>query len=232
MMQGAFAVAVAVAVATAALPAVCRAADSVCYGRVGKGRLDNGVKLPLSGSNFAAYSALAAGAGRTYLHASAASSVVDAYARLQTASPATRYVYGETGLAAGGRFEPHRTHQNGLSIDFFVPVRDAAGKSVALPTPLQLRFGYDIEFDAHGSYQQYQIDFPALAEHLYQLHAAARANGAGIDKVIFDTAFLPQLFGTPRGSWLKLNLPFMMGKPWVRHDEHYHVDFKLPCKAL
>lgn len=22
----------------------------------------------------------------------------------------------------------------------------------------------------------------------------------------------------------------MKGRPWVRHDEHYHVDFALPCK--
>jgi penicillin-insensitive murein endopeptidase len=141
-------------------------------------------------------------------------------------------VYGETGLASGGRFPPHRTHQNGLSVDFFVPVRDASGKPAVLPTETQPRFGYDIEFDVRGAYQQYRIDFAALAEHLYQLHAAARANGAGIDKVIIDTAFLPQLFATPRGPWLKLNLPFMKGTPWVRHDEHYHVDFALPCKGL
>lgn len=225
-------IALALAPTLAAVPAVGLAAASECYGRVGKGRLDNGVKLPLSGANFSAYSVVAAGAGRTYLHSSAAKSVVDAYARLSTSSPATRYVYGETGLASGGRFAPHRTHQNGLSIDFFVPVRDASGKSAVLPTPVESRFGYDIEFDVRGKYLQYQIDFPALAEHLYRLHGAARANGAGIDKVIIDTAFLPQLFGTPRGTWLKLNLPFMLGKPWVRHDEHYHVDFKLPCRAL
>lgn len=220
------------AFATAAVPAVSMAVGSVCYGRVGKGRLDNGVQLAQSGANFSAYSMVAAAAGRTYLHSVAAKSVIDAYARLAADSPATRYVYGETGLAAGGRFAPHRTHQNGLSIDFFVPVRDTSGKSVVLPTPVQSRFGYDIEFDARGKYLQYQIDFPALAEHLYQLHLATRANGAGIDRVIIDTAFLPQLFGTPRGTWLKLNMPFMMGKPWVRHDEHYHVDFKLRCLPL
>ena len=194
--------------------------------------MDNGVQLPAGGDNFSAYSLVAVGAGRTYLHSTSTKTVVDAYARLNASSPSVRYVYGETGLASGGPFEPHKTHQNGLSIDFFVPVRDAAGASVALPTPAQARFGYDIEFDANARYGQYRIDFPALAEHLYQLHAAAQANGAGIDKVIFDTRFLPQLFATPRGPWLRKNLPFMMGKPWVRHDEHYHVDFSLPCGAL
>ena len=208
------------------------ASASQCHGRPGNGRLDNGVRLPVGGDNFSAYSLVAVGAGRTYLHATSAKAVVDAYARLKASSPSVRYVYGETGLASGGPFKPHKTHQNGLSIDFFVPVRDGAGASVALPTSMQTRFGYDIEFGANARYQQYRIDFPALAEHLYQLHAAAQANGAGIDKVIFDTRFLPQLFATPRGPWLRKNLPFMMGKPWVRHDEHYHVDFSLPCEPL
>lgn len=93
------------------------------------------------------------------------------------------------------------------------------------------RFGYDIEFDANAKYGEYAIDFPAIAEHLYQLHRAARARGADIALVIFDAPFLPMLFATPRGPYLQQNLPFMKGKPWVRHDEHYHVDFAVPCKT-
>lgn len=207
------------------------ASASQCYGRPGKGRLDGGVQLPLRGDNFSAYSTVAAGAGRTYLHSTTAAIVVDAYARLNASVPAYRYVYGETGLASGGKFAPHRTHQNGLSIDFFVPVRDAAGASAALPTQLASRFGYDIEFDSNARYQQFRVDFAALAEHLVALDGAARARGTRIDKVILDTQFLPMLFATKRGPWLKKYVPFMMGKPWVRHDEHYHVDFSLPCKA-
>jgi penicillin-insensitive murein DD-endopeptidase len=30
---------------------------------------------------------------------------------------------------------------------------------------------------------------------------------------------------------LKANIKFMQGKAWIRHDEHYHVDFSFPCKA-
>lgn len=215
----------------AAAPAYAFAADSQCYGRPGKGRLDNGVKLPLAGANFSAYSRIAAAAGRTFLHSRAATIVVSSYDRLNLSMPGTRFMYGETGLASGGRFRPHRTHQNGLSIDFFVPVRDAAGASVNLPTAITARFGYDIEFDKHAAYKEFSIDFAALGEHLYELDAAARRNGARIDKVILDTDFLPRLFASRRGPWLKKNIPFMMGKPWVRHDEHYHVDIALPCKA-
>ena len=208
------------------------AANSLCYGSVGNDRVENSVHLPVSGANFSAYSTIAAGAGRTYVHSKVAKIVTDAYAALAKQSPATTYVYGETGWPSGGRFSPHRTHQNGLSVDFFVPVRDQSGKSVPLPTSVTTRFGYDVEFDANANFDGYAIDFPAIAEHLYQLHIAAKAQGVGIALVIFEPQYLPMLFATPRGADLKANLPFMKGQAWVRHDEHYHVDFAVPCKAM
>lgn len=27
-------------------------------------------------------------------------------------------------------------------------------------------------------------------------------------------------------------IPFMKGKPWIRHDEHHHVDFAIRCRPL
>jgi penicillin-insensitive murein endopeptidase len=158
--------------------------------------------------------------------------VLAAYAALETSAPTKVFVYGETGASHGGSFRPHRTHQNGLSVDFFVPVMDHIGKSVTLPTSAGNKWGYNIEFDANAKFGGYAIDFEALAEHLFQLHSAANARGAGISLVIFDPPFLPKLFATARGSYLKRNLPFMRGKAWWRHDEHYHVDFSAPCKPL
>lgn len=206
------------------------AAASQCYGAVHKGRVTDAVKLPDDGPNFSAYSKLAAAAGRTYVHSEVEAIIVKAYAAAHSAMPGTVFVYGETGSAVGGRFKPHRTHQNGLSVDFFVPVRDRAGKSVPIPTSLASRFGYDLEFDAQGRWDQYRIDFPALAEHLYQLDIAARARGKGLAKVIIDPRYFGQLFATARGPYLKTRLAFMKTTPWVRHDEHYHVDFAVQCK--
>lgn len=206
------------------------AAESQCYGTVSNGRLEGGVKLPSQGTNFTSYSVLGATAGRTYVHSTVEKIVVSSYAALAKEKPSNRYVYGETGWSSGGRIRPHRTHQNGLSVDFFVPVRDAAGKSVPLPTSVSNKLGYDIEFDSNARYENYTIDFEATAEHLYQLQLAAKANGAGITLVIFDTEFLPKLFATKHGVYLQKELPFMKGKPWVRHDEHYHIDFRIPCK--
>lgn len=209
-----------------------QADDSQCFGSVAKGRIEHSVKLPVSGANFSAYSSLAAAAGRTYVHGRVAQIIRTSYAALAAASPETRYVYGETGWASGGRLRPHRTHQNGLSVDFFVPVRNAQGKSVELPTRVTSRFGYDIEFDAQGRYEGYTMDLPAMAEHLYQLHLAAKSQGVGIALVIFDQPYLAQLFATARGPYLQQHLRFMKGKPWVRHDEHYHLDFDIPCKPM
>jgi penicillin-insensitive murein endopeptidase len=50
--------------------------------------------------------------------------------------------------------------------------------------------------------------------------------------VIFDPPMLPRLFETARGPYLKQNVKFMATPAWVRHDEHYHVDFAVPCKPM
>jgi penicillin-insensitive murein endopeptidase len=205
------------------------AVESACHGRTASGRIERSVALPVQGANFSAYSALAAPAGRTYVHSTVARIVAQAYASLAASRPATRYVYGETGLKNGGPFKPHKTHQNGTSVDFFVPVLDAEGKSALLPsTPLN-RYGYDIEFDAQARYGDYRIDFPAMAEHLYQLRQAALAEKTDLALVIFDPRYMPQLLATPRGPYLQQHLRFMKSTPWVRHDEHYHVDFAIAC---
>lgn len=205
------------------------AAESRCFGTVGNGRIEDSVKLPESGANFSAYSTTAALAGRTHVHSQVAAIIAAAYAAIAMESPDVKYVYGESGWSSGGRFRPHRTHQNGLSVDFFVPVRDANGRSVPLPTGITHRFGYDIEFDANARYEGYAIDFPALAEHLHQLRVAAEARGFGLALVIFDPPFHAKLFATPRGAALQKSLVFMKRPAWVRHDEHYHVDFAIPC---
>ncbi|WP_229413657.1 penicillin-insensitive murein endopeptidase [Massilia violaceinigra] len=226
----------AVFIALLALGATTLAAHaapaSQCFGNVSKGRLEGGVKLPAAGPNFSAYSAAAIAAGRTHVHATTAQIIMAAYAGAHASQPGARYVYGETGMEKGGPFAPHKTHQNGLSVDFFVPVRNARGEPVSLPSSPQNRYGYNIEFDAAGRYQDYRIDFAAFAEHLYQLDVAAKARGAALALVIVDRSFIPALLATVRGPWLRQHMPFMKGRPWVRHDEHYHVDFKLACAPL
>lgn len=207
------------------------ASESQCFGSVSNGRLQGGVKLPASGANFEAYSAMGWAAGRTYVHSKVAEVILSSYEALAVRMAGVRFVYGETGWASGGSFKPHRSHQNGLSVDFFVPVRDRAGKPAVLPIGVTNKLGYDIEFDRGGRFGEYTIDYDAIAEHLYQLDVAARARGVGIAMVIFDPQYMPRLLATSRGAYIRQHVPFMKGRPWVRHDEHYHVDFSVRCKA-
>ena len=204
--------------------------ESRCFGTVSDGRIEESVRLPSRGSNFEAYSALGVAAGRTHVHSKVAAIVVAACADLAAETPSAKYVYGETGWQSGGRIQPHRTHQNGLSVDFFVPIRNGEGESVPLPTTFSNRFGYDVEFDARARSTDLRIDFAALAEHLYRLHRAAKSRGVRIERVIFDSAYLTELFSTRHGPYLRDHLPFMKRRPWIRHDEHYHVDFAIACR--
>jgi penicillin-insensitive murein endopeptidase len=113
-----------------------------------------------------------------------------------------------------------------------VLVRDSAGKSVALPTNPLNRYGYDLEFDRQGRMKEYRIDFETIALHLETLDLLVKRHGIGIERVIFDSAYLPILFATSRGGALQSKMSFMLRQAWVRHDEHYHVDFALPCRPL
>ena len=204
---------------------------STCFGTVANGRLEGGVALPKRGANFEPYADLAVTLGRTYVHASVEAIVVDAYARVAKSRPDLRFVYGETGWKEGGRFKPHLTHQNGTSVDFMVPVRNGRGESISLPRAMRNRFGYDLEFNRAGRLGHLQIDFDAVAEHLYELSRAARARRLDLALVIFDPQYLPELYATRRGDYLRQNIRFMKGKPWVRHDDHYHVDFAVRCRG-
>lgn len=210
---------------------VAGAEESVCYGAASQGRLQNGVRLPSRGKNFRAYSSAASLAGRTYVHSKVRDVVVAAYKALESSAAGKVFVYGETGWPSGGRFRPHKTHQNGLSVDFMVPVLEN-GQSVPLPTSVFNKLGYGIEFDAHGRYDDYVIDYEAMAAHLVELHRATRTRGIRLGRVIFDPELQPYLFNTAPGGYLQQHLAFSRNPSWVRHDEHYHVDFVVPCKPL
>jgi penicillin-insensitive murein endopeptidase len=203
-------------------------APSRSHGTPSRGALENGKRLPSSGANFEVYSRLGALLGRNSVHADVRGIVLDAYAAVAESHPDLRFVYGESGWPQGGRFRPHRTHQNGLSVDFMVPVRDEKGRSVPLPTRAWTRFGYDLEFDAAGRHEELAIDFEAMAVHLAALDVAARAHGTRIERLILAPELQPLLWSTGAGRSLQDRFPVMTRKAWVRHDEHYHVDFAKP----
>ncbi len=206
--------------------------ESICFGISSNGRLKNGVLLPAKGNNFVGYSYLTRIAGRTYVHSEIRDILVDAYGALEQEQPNKVYKYAETGFKQGGEFKPHKTHRNGLSVDFITPVIDEEGQSVHLSTHLFNRFGYDIEFDVHGQFDGLKIDYEALAAHLVELHKGAIKRGHKIWRVIFDPNLQPNLLKTQYAQYLRDNITFSTKRSRVRHDEHYHVDFIVPCAEL
>lgn len=211
-------------------PGLVLSQQSICYGTTAKGKLQYGVKLPEKGNNFKSYSYLAGLAGRTYVHSEVSEIVVDAYKILEAEQPAKVYKYAETGFKTGGQFSPHKTHQNGLSVDFMTPVANSQGQSVHLPTHIFNKLGYSIEFDETNSYQELHIDFEAIAAHIVALHLSAKKMGYDLWRVIFDPKLQPYLYQTQYADYLRQHISFSKKPSWVRHDEHYHVDFQIPCQ--
>ena len=213
-------------------PLVTLAETSTCYGTTANGRLENAVQLPSEGGNFVSYSSLAKLMGRTYVHSEVEKIIVSSYKTLKDEQPTKVYKYAETGLKNGGHFKPHKTHQNGLSVDFMTPMIDKNGKSVHLPTNAFNKLGYAIELDKNGNYKDIRIDYDALAAHIVALDKQAKKQGHDLWRVIFDPDLQPKLFETQYADYLKANIQFSKKRSWVRHDEHYHVDFSIKCKLL
>ena len=195
-------------------------------GTASNGRLENGKRIPTSGRNFVAYSRLGALLGRNSVNSSVRDAVVEAYGTLEDSAPGWLFTYGETGWPNGGKFRPHRSHQNGMSVDFMVPLRSVtSGRPVEFPASIFKTFGYGLDFDQLGVCASYKIDFEIIARHLVALDEASRHHGLTITKVILAPEYLPLLWATPTGARLRRKLLFMEKPAWVRHDEHYHVDF-------
>jgi penicillin-insensitive murein endopeptidase len=217
---------------SAAIPnAGDRLAPSQCHGRVGNGRLEGGIRLPARGSNFQAYSGVGVALGRTYVHHQVFTILLAAYADLAENHPELQFVYGETGWQNGGRFRPHRTHQRGTSVDLMVPVRRRNGDAIdVLPTSVFNGWGYRIDFDDNGVWEEYRIDWEAYAVYLAAISRAARQLGSGIEKLIIYPKYRMHLEKTRAWSQIA-GLPFSRKEAWVRHDEHMHLDFAIKCAS-
>lgn len=207
------------------------AGDALSYGKGGCGKLEGGVQLPCAGENFEAFSRLACGLGRNHLHPDVAATLIDAFAILSDELPGRRWQYAELGLKDGGPLRPHKTHQSGVAADFFVPVVDEAGKPAEVPIRMRQKYGYSLEFDRRGRLPgaSLTIDFKALARHLLALERAGAAHGVRIERVILTPDFHRALFAAAP-ELAPMRARFMKKEAWVRHDEHYHVDFELPAK--
>lgn len=82
------------------------------------------------------------------------------------------------------------------------------------------------ERDRSGRAAGCTVDFAAIAVHLTALAESAARHGLEVERVILAPEFLPRLAVAPGGDALVRRLPWLRSEAWVRHDEHYHVDFR------
>ena len=96
---------------------------SLSKGSVKKGSLKNGRRFPKKGDNFKYFSKLTYFSnGRAWVHSKVCDATLDAYKDCKQSMPNRNFMIMECSHKKGGKMFPHRTHQNGTSIDFAVPL--------------------------------------------------------------------------------------------------------------
>ena len=205
---------------------------SKAIGVVNNGSLVNGRLVPFSGTNFLYFDTTSYLNGRGFVHENLLSTLLQSYKTLEYSIPNRLFRIMECSNEHGGKIFPHRTHQNGLSVDFMTPLMKKGVPFYDLDTVGGTH--YLLEFDDSGNSSRdpgIKIDFETMANHLLSLHESASKNGLRISKVIFKTELKDELFATESGKKLKAkNIYFtksLTSAINALHDDHYHVDFEL-----
>ena len=207
-------------------------AESESIGSVRNGSLKHGWLIPHQGKNFHYFSGLSYYIlNNAYTHSKVYQVLLDAYKACEVTSPETMYRLMECSDRTGGKMWFHRTHQNGMSVDFMVPLKN--GHSLTILSNYTGLVHYLLQFSPDGHFslnRNTEIDFDAMAKHLIALDNAAKAHGLRIRKVLFHTDLHTYLFHCPSGTELlshEINFtPHLSNLINRFHDDHYHVDFE------
>lgn len=203
---------------------------SAAVGTVGNGTLKHAKLMPYKGKNFIYFDRDSYLAGRGFLHGSVRNSVLTTYDSLSRALPHRYFNIMECSNEHGGEMFPHKTHQNGMSIDFMMPLIKNNKPYYALDTIGAAH--YALNFDDDGKYTRdpsVSIDFNLVARKILLLDYFARQNGLNIFKVIIKIELKDELFATEYGKLLKASDIYVVQglSPLINalHDDHFHIDF-------
>lgn len=202
---------------------------SQSIGTVNNGELKHGKLVPYKGRNFMYFDRESYLASRAFLNNLALKSTLGMYDSLLKVLPQRYFHLMECSHQHGGELFPHRTHQNGLSIDFMMPLQKNGSPYYGLDT-LGIEH-YALQFDDAGRYTKdttVSIDFDLVARQILILDHFARKNGLAIFKVIIKIELKEELFATPFGQQLKESDIYIVRglSPLVNdlHDDHFHID--------
>lgn len=201
---------------------------SISVGSVSKGSIKNATLLPFSGKNFMYFDTTSYLSGRAFSTEKTINAVINSYRELEDLD--RTFMIMELSNEHGGKMFPHRTHQNGLSVDLMVPLIKDGKPYTELDHDGVTH--YLLDFDNSGRLSKdtsVQIDFNLIARHLLALNETAKEQGLKIEKVIINTDLKDELFNTHYGKKLKTSGIYIVRnlEPIINdlHDDHYHVDF-------
>jgi penicillin-insensitive murein DD-endopeptidase len=205
---------------------------SIAKGTVFNGSLENGKLLPFSGSNYQYFDTVSYLLGRAFVHENVKKCLLASYQNLEPIFPKHRFILMESANECGGKLAPHRTHQNGLSVDFMMPLLQN-GEEYSGVDGLGTSH-YFMEFDDRGRYSMdttVAVNFEMVARHILELEKEAKTIGLKVEKVIIKLEFKDELFASIYGDELRKRGIYFAKQltPLVNnlHDDHYHVDFSL-----
>ena len=206
--------------------------SSESVGSVSNGSLKNGRIVPFSGKNYHYFDTTSYLANRGFTHEKVLNTVLETYEVLDSLLPGKHFCIMECSHQQGGKLYPHRTHQNGMSVDFMMPKLKDKEPYYGLDN-LGAQH-YMLTFDKNGKYSKdpsIELDFNTIALHILELQSAAKKNGMSIEKVIINTGLKDELFATEHGKTLKQSGIYVVRNlsPLINsvHDDHFHIDFKL-----
>ncbi len=205
--------------------------SSKSLGTVSNGKLVNAYKVDWKGENYKFFSVFDYYVlGRCYVHSDIYNILNESYQKLETVYPEYTFRVMECSKKKGGRPFPHRTHQNGTSVDFMTPLLKS-GTQKTFYDHIGI-WRYAMNFNSKGQYRvnkKVEIDFDKCAKHILELETAARKHGYKIKKVILETNLKDEIFKSKYGTELKASgIYFVRNLPPTinaLHDDHYHIDF-------
>ncbi|MBS3913026.1 MAG: hypothetical protein KG003_00855 [Bacteroidetes bacterium] len=205
---------------------------SISTGTSGNGSLKHGKLLPFAGKNYCYFDTWSYLAGRAFLNEKAKYTLENSFKDLDSIFPGRKFRWMECSNADGGKLFPHLSHQNGLSMDLMIPLKQNGNPCYALDGVG--KYHYQLDFDNEGRYKRdssIRIDFDMLAAWILLLNKHALEQNMIISKIILKVELQDELFATKFGHSLKGSKIYFVKQlqPTINalHDDHFHVDFLL-----
>ena len=205
--------------------------ESKSIGTVSNGKLENGCYLPFEGENYKYFAKNSYLMGRCFINCAINSILISTFKDLESSIPNRTFYLMEASNEKGGKISPHRTHQNGTSIDLMVPLMKNNSPYIKLDT-IGVEH-YLLNFNETGEYLEdtaIKIDFETLALEILTIEKNARLQNWKISKVILKTEYQKFIFSTKYSDLLKSSNIYFTQKlePIINqlHDDHIHIDFE------